>query len=323
MTGAPLHPHAARVVGSVVGSVAGSVAGESAWVEVEGHRLRLTSLDKVLYPATGTTKAEVADYLARVSGPLLAQLADRPVTRVRWPHGTATPEQRFFEKNAPRGAPAWLRTVVVEGDDDQVTYPLLDGVAGLVWAANLSALELHTPQWRVGADGAPRHPDRLVVDLDPGPGTGLPECAALAHLVAERLGDDGLSATPVTSGSKGLQLYAPIAGQQGPDVVRAYVHRLADALARERPREVTATMTRAVRTGRVLLDWSQNSGSKTTITPYSLRGRERPAVAAPRRWEELDDSLTQLGPDQVLARLEADGDLMPAPEVTGPRLPER
>lgn len=302
---------------------------ESPWVDVGGRRLRLSHLDKVLYPATGTTKAEVADYLARVSAPLLAQLADRPVTRVRWPHGTAAPEERFFEKNAPRGAPEWLRTVTLpsaESDSGEITYPLLDDVAGLVWAANLSALELHTPQWRVsptGPHGAALHPDRLVIDLDPGPGTGLAQCAALARVVASRLADDGLEAVPVTSGSKGLQLYAPLSGTQDADVVRAYAHRLAQSLASERPREVTATTTRAVRTGKVLLDWSQNSGSKTTITPYSLRGRERPAVAAPRAWSELDEGaeLVQLGPEEVLARLEADGDLMPAPGAPGPRLP--
>lgn len=317
-------------------------ADEEAWVEVDGRRLRLTHLDKVLYPSTGTTKAEVADYLARASGPLLAQLADRPVTRIRWPHGMARPDERFFEKNAPRGAPAWLRTVVVTGDE-VITYPLLDDVAGLAWAANLSALELHTPQWRVpaagagdggagvpsgrasvpGVDRAGRRPDRLVVDLDPGPGTGLAECAALARVVAERLGDDGLECVPVTSGSKGLQLYAPVSGQQSAEVVREHARRLAEALARERPQQVTATMTRAVRTGKVLLDWSQNSGSKTTITPYSLRGRELPRVAAPRRWDELDEHLEQLSPEQVLARLEEDGDLMPPRGATGPRLPER
>jgi bifunctional non-homologous end joining protein LigD len=301
-------------------------ADDATWVEVDGRRLRLTHLDKVLYPATGTTKAEVADYLARAAGPLLAQLADRPVTRVRWPHGTGRPGDRFYEKNAPRGAPEWLRTVVVAGDEGPVTHPLLDDVAGLVWAANLAALELHTPQWRVGpheAADAVRRPDRLVVDLDPGPGTGLAECAAVARVVAERLADDGLTCTPVTSGSKGLQLYAPLSGEQGADVVREHAKRLAEGLARDRPGEVTATMTRAVRTGKVLLDWSQNSGSKTTITPYSLRGRERPWVAAPRRWEELDDGLAQLTADEVLARLATDGDPMPPRAAVGPRLPER
>ncbi len=311
-------------------------------VEVGGRRLRLTSLEKVLYPATGTTKAEVLDYVARAAEPLLRQLRDRPVTRVRWPHGVG--DASFFEKNAPAGTPSWVRTARVplrsserDGRADGgappevVVFPLLDDVAGLVWAANLSAIELHTPQWRVrraepdGDDGPVRtaHPDRLVVDLDPGPGTGLAECAALAHVVAERLEADGLDPRPVTSGSKGLQLYAAVSGEQDADVVRDYVRRLAESLARDRPREVVATMTRARRTGRVLLDWSQNTWSKTTVTPYSLRGREQPRVAAPRTWDELDEHLEQLSPEQVLERLAADGDLLDDVTGPGPRLPER
>ncbi|ROP42931.1 non-homologous end-joining DNA ligase [Pseudokineococcus lusitanus] len=311
-------------------------------VEVGGHRLRLTSLEKVLYPATGTTKAEVLDYVVRAAEPLLRQLAGRPVTRVRWPHGVA--DTSFFEKNAPPGTPSWVRTAAVplrsgerDGADDgdegveTVRYPLLDDVAGLAWVTNLSAIELHTPQWRVCDGGAPggrgrpartAHPDRLVVDLDPGPGTGLAECAALAHVVADRLLEDGLDPRPVTSGSKGLQLYAAVSGEQDADVVRAYVRRLAEDLARDRPREVVATMTKARRTGRVLLDWSQNTWSKTTVTPYSLRGREQPRVAAPRLWDELDDDLQQLSPQEVLDRLDADGDLLDDVTGPGPRLPE-
>ncbi|MEJ5912876.1 non-homologous end-joining DNA ligase [Pseudokineococcus sp. 1T1Z-3] len=308
-------------------------------VEVGGRRLRLTSLEKVLYPATGTTKAEVLDYVVRAAEPLLRQLRDRPVTRVRWPHGVA--QESFFEKNAPGGAPSWVRTahVALHGSDggtagdappaagtETLTYPLLDDVAGLAWATNLAALELHTPQWRVqgaGRSGAPAptaHPDRLVVDLDPGPGTGLAECAALAHVVAERLVDDGLDPRPVTSGSKGLQLYAALAGEQDAGEVRDYVRRLAEGLARDRPREVVATMAKAARRGRVFLDWSQNTWSKTTITPYSLRGREQPRVAAPRGWDELDEDLAQLSPAEVLHRLDTEGDLLDDVE-DGPRLP--
>lgn len=309
-------------------------------VEVGGRRLRLTSLEKVMYPATGTTKAEVLDYVARAAVPLLRQLAGRPVTRVRWPHGVG--DASFFEKNAPAGAPSWLRTADVplrsgdraaRGDGpgdgvEVVRYPLLDDVAGLAWVANLGALELHTPQWRVvdeGGRGPARtaHPDRLVVDLDPGPGTGLAECAALAHVVAERLVDDGLDPRPVTSGGKGLQLYAAVSGEQDADVVRAYVRRLAEGLARDRPREVVAVMTKAVRRGKVLLDWSQNTWSKTTVTPYSLRGREQPRVAAPRGWDELDDDLVQLSPTDVLVRLDDEGDLLDDVTGPGPRLPER
>ncbi len=305
-------------------------------VEVAGRRIRLTNLEKVLFPATGTTKAEVIDYLVRVSEPLLRQLADRPVTRIRWPHGTADPE-KFFEKNVPAGAPAWVRTARIPTSPRDsssgratITFPLLDDVAGLVWAGNLSAIELHTPQWRVDRNGRPGYPDRLVVDLDPGEGVGLAECSWLARIVAERLGDDGMEAVPVTSGGKGMQLYAPLpdgglpsggstgraraggrARAKDPDDVREYARRLADALAREHGKLVTATMTKSLRRGKVLLDWSQNHSAKTTITPYSLRGRERPTVAAPRRWGELGDDLRQLTYDEVLTRLDSDGDLMP------------
>ncbi|SDQ65669.1 non-homologous end-joining DNA ligase [Quadrisphaera sp. DSM 44207] len=317
---------------------AGPSAGTAQVVDVGGRRLRLTSLEKVLWPASGTTKAELVQYLVAVSEPLLAQLAGRPVTRVRWPHGASSP-QGFYEKNAPAGAPPWLRTVRLPTSGSRaaaagsassrevLVQPVLEDVAGLVWAANLAALELHTPQWRVGPRGAVRCPDRLVVDLDPGPGAGLAECSTLALLVAERLGDDGLQAVPVTSGGRGLQLYAPVSGRQEAAVVSAYARRLAQGLARDHPRLVTAVMTKALRPGRVLLDWSQNSAAKTTVTPYSPRGRERPTAAAPRRWSELGEHLVQLELDEVVARLAADGDLLAAAlrpgSPPGPRLPER
>lgn len=288
-------------------------------VDVGGRPVRLTSLDKVLYPATGTTKAEVIDYLARVSQPLLAHLQDRPVTRIRWPQGVAGTS--FFEKNAPRGMPAWVRTVSVASSDGPITYPLMDDVASLVWAANLSALELHVPQWTVGRRGGVRNPNRLVIDLDPGAPAGLAECSAVAHLVRERLADDGLSAYPVTSGSKGMQLYAPVSGRQGADVLRAYASRLAESLAREHRDLVVAKMTKSLRPGKILLDWSQNTAAKTTISPYSLRGREHPDVAAPRHWEELDEDLTQLSYSAVVERLDAEGDLLEPLLERGPRVP--
>lgn len=291
----------------------------SQMVDVGGRRLKVTNLDKVLYPDTGTTKAEVIDYLVRVSGPLLTQLADRPVTRIRWPHGTRD-QQKFFEKNAPAGTPSWVRTVKVKAGDGSLTFPLLDDVPSLVWAGNLAALELHTPQWTVGSRGGVRNPDRLVVDLDPGEGTGLPECAEVAHLVAERLAQDGLDTVPVTSGGKGLQLYAPLAAEDDADAVRGYAERFARELAKAHGRTVTATMTKSLRRGKVFIDWSQNNAAKTTITPYSLRGRDRPTVAAPRRWDEVDGSLRQLTCDEVLERLE-DGDLMEEFAGPGPRLP--
>ncbi len=292
-------------------------------VEVEGHRLVLTSLDKVLYPLSGTTKAEVMQYVMAVAPALLAQLRDRPVTRVRWPHGTDG--ESFFEKNVPAGAPRWVRRVSIEshstrGRDEHVVFPLVDDLAGLVWLANLSALELHVHQWRVAADGTALVPDRLVIDLDPGPPAGLPECAQVALLVRDALAAvlPGQQVVPVTSGGKGMQLYVDTPDLRDGDSTRALAQGLAEALAGAHPHLVVARMTKTLRAGKVLLDWSQNTRAKTTIAPYSLRGRTgRPTVAAPRTWEEVEDAagtevdvLGQLGPTQVLARLARLGDLM-------------
>lgn len=293
-------------------------SGKVQWVDVEGRRVRLTSLDRVLYP-TGMTKAEVIAYYTAVAPALLRQLADRPVTRIRWPEGVGG--ERFFEKNLPSGAPEWVRHQRLraspggaegDGDDDEgtiVDFPFLDDLPSLVWAANGSALELHTPQWRV-RDGRPQNPDRLVVDLDPGPPAGLDECARVARLVADRLAEDGLTTTyPVTSGSKGMQLYAPLDGSLTAMQVRDYARNVAEELA-ARDAGILATQKRALRPGKVLIDWSQNHPAKTTITPYSLRGRERPTVAAPRTWDEVGPGMTQLGPDEVVRRLEEHGDLL-------------
>lgn len=282
------------------------------WVDVDGRRVRLSNLDKVLWPATGTTKGEMLHYYTRVAPALLRQLADRPVTRVRFPDGVGAPS--FVEKNVPSGTPEWVRhhrLAASPGMDDEgtvVDLPVVDGLAPLVWLANLGAIELHTPQWRVGPRGGVRAPDRFVVDLDPGPGAGLDECARVAHVVAERLDADGLPGTvPVTSGGKGLQLYTPLDGRPAADV-HAYARALAHELAARLPDLVVAEQRKTLRPGKVLLDWSQNHPAKTTITPYALRGRERPTVAAPRTWDEIGPGLRQLLWTEVLDRLDADGD---------------
>ncbi len=283
-------------------------------VTVDGRQLTLKRLDKVLYPEAGTTKAEVLDYYARIAPVLLPQLADRPVTRIRWPDGTES--KPFFEKNVPNHAPDWLRTVVLPtpGSTRQLEtlrFPIIADTAGLIWAANLAALELHVPQWTVGPRGGVRNPNRLVIDLDPGPPAGLAECAEAACLIADRLAEDGLSAVPVTSGSKGLQLYAPLDGSQDAEVVLRYANRLAESLAKEHPTLLVAKMAKVLRGGKILLDWSQNNSAKTTICPYSLRGRAQPWVAAPRTWDELRaGKLTQLLSSEVLRRVAEDGDLM-------------
>lgn len=283
-------------------------------VTIGDREVRLSHLDRVMYPSNGMTKAEVIDYVTRVSPALLRQLHNRPVTRIRFPEGLDG--QRFFEKNTPAGSPEWVRRLTMhaapgapdEGKD--VTFPFLDDLPSLVWAANQGALELHTPQWRVDPNGTVHNPDRLVIDLDPGAPAGLPECASAARVVADRLREDGLETVPVTSGSKGLQLYAPLPGTSTAMEVRAYARALAYELAGRHPDVLVALQRKDLRGGKVLLDWSQNHPAKTTITPYSLRGREQPAVAAPRDWDELGPGLAQLSPAEVLRRLDDAGDLL-------------
>lgn len=302
-------------------------------VTVVGRVLTVSSLDKILYPATGTTKGEVLAYVAAVAEPLLRQLADRPLTRVRWPHGTAG--ESFFEKNVPAGTPDWVRRVTLDspgsrGAGERVCYPLIDDLAGLTWVTNLGSLELHVPQWRVDASETPLPPDRLVVDLDPGAPAGLTECARVALWAREALAEAGYARTvPVTSGSKGMQLYAAPPGPvpaDGPGSPRAVAKAIAQHLERRQPDLVISSMTKAKRPGKVFLDWSQNTTAKTTICPYSLRGkRDRPYVAAPRPWAEIEAAaahgeLWQATPEEVTARLAAEGDLMAAldDETAGP-----
>ncbi|WP_434967630.1 non-homologous end-joining DNA ligase [Janibacter indicus] len=279
-------------------------------VEVGGRTLRLTSLDKVMYPATETTKGEILSYYARAGETVLAHLAGRPVTRVRWPHGTGG--ESFFEKNLPSGAPSWLPRVQVH----DVTYPLVDDLAQLTYLVNLNSIELHVPQWRVDDEGTPRNPDRLVIDLDPGKPAGLHECARVALLLRERLGGLGLDLHPVTSGSKGMQLYARLGGDLTSDQVRDLTQQLAQEMTRKHPDLVLWKMTKTLRPGKVFLDWSQNVAAKTTVCPYSMRGRDDPWVAAPRTWDEVEagaedpDELEQLDIEQVLDRLDEHGDLL-------------
>ena len=301
------------------------MAGEEVLVDVEGRTLRISNLDKVMYPATGTTKGEVLQYYARIAPTLLPHLADRAVTRIRWPHGTGG--SSFFEKNAPSGTPSWVRTVSVpttgsRGESrhgDRLVFPVVDDLATLTWLANLAALELHVHQWQVGRNGRPRNADRIVIDLDPGDPAGLHECCQVALLVRERLAERGLVARPVTSGSKGLHLYATLPRRLPPAESTELAKQVAEELSAAHPRAVTATMTKARRGGKVFLDWSQNAGSKTTITPYSLRGRERPYIAAPVSWAEVEAGaedplgLEQMRFEEVVERVEERGDLFADP----------
>ena len=281
-------------------------------VEVEGRTLKLTSLDKLLYPATETTKGEVLNYYATVAPILLEHMAARPVTRVRWPHGVIG--DSFFEKNLPSGAPSWLERVRI----DDVTYPLVPDMATLTYLVNLNSLEFHVPQWTVadGADGKPlrENPNRLVIDLDPGKPADLHECCRVALHLRERLDTLGLTLFPVTSGSKGMQLYAALGGDLTSDQVRDLAQQLAQEMTKKFPELVLWKMTKSLRPDKVFFDWSQNVAAKTTISPYSLRGRELPCAAAPRTWDEveagaakrggieqvmIDDMLERIGPGGI------------------------
>ncbi|WP_422116708.1 ATP-dependent DNA ligase [Brachybacterium sp. UNK5269] len=277
-------------------------------VEVEGRTLRLSNLDKVLYPATGTTKGEVIDYYRRVAPVLIPQATRRPATRKRWVDGVGTeesPGKVFFRKDLEDSAPDWIPRGDIEHRGGTSSYPLVDETAVLVWLAQVAALEIHTPQWRFDEDRAPAHPDRLVLDLDPGEGAQLEDCARVARWCREILADMGLQAHPVTSGSKGIHLYAPLDGTSTSEEVSAVAHQLARALQADHPDHVVSDMKKSLRAGKVLVDWSQNNGKKTTVCPYSLRGRLRPTVAAPRTWEEIEDpDLAQLELDEVLERVE-------------------
>ena len=284
-------------------------------VTVDGHALTLTNLAKVLYPQDGFTKAEVLDYYQRMSSVLLPHVAGRPMTLKRYPEGVEG--QSFFQKHAPAGTPAWVRTVDVpshssRGRGGTVTHVVIDDLPTLMWAANLAALELHAPMWQLQNGLAPPHPDLIVFDLDPGEPATIVECCRVAEELRPMLADAGLAALPKTSGGKGLQLYARISGVT-PDNASEQAKGLAQALEHARPDLVTSKMTRSLRSGKVLIDWSQNNGSKTTIVPYSLRARARPTVSTPLTWDEVaactaPEDLVFTAPD-LPTRITTSGDL--------------
>lgn len=307
------------------------MAQEEITVQVADRRLKLSNLDKVLYPRDGFTKAAVISYYTRIAPVLLPHLKDRPVTFVRYPNGVT--EEQFFEKNVSPHAPSWVRTVRLtsrstRGRGEAIDYPMLDDLPALVWAANLAALELHVPQWTIGhtSQGAtPQPPDRLVFDLDPGAPATIVECCRAAERLREILVADGLTPLPKTSGSKGLQVYCAVHTSR-PNSTSAYARSLAEQLARETPDLVVSKMTKSLRRGKVFVDWSQNNPAKTTIAPYSLRGRERPTVSTPVDWDEVrachePDDLVFTAPE-VLDRVAERGDLFAGLADTPARLPE-
>lgn len=283
---------------------------------VRYERVRLTNPDKVLYPATGTTKAEVFDYYLSIADVMVPHIAGRPVTRKRWPNGVDEPS--FFEKQLASSAPDWLERGTIVHKSGTTTYPVINTREGLAWIGQQASLEVHVPQWRF-ADGKQGNATRIVFDLDPGEGVSMRQLCEVATSVRELMGDIGLSTYPLTSGSKGLHLYVPLAEPISSKGASVLARRVAQQLEQAMPKLVTATMTKSLRAGKVFLDWSQNNAAKTTIAPYSLRGRDHPTVAAPRTWDEISDpDLRHLRFDEVLQRVSEDGDLLAALDEDAP-----
>ena len=285
---------------------------EKVQVAVGGRELGLSNLDKVLFPDVGFTKGEVIDYYSRVADVLLPHLAGRALTMIRFPNGIEG--HSFFEKNAPKSTPSWVRKVTLPAPGSTknratIDYIVVEELATLVWLANLAAIELHVHQWRVDDDGAALPADQLVVDLDPGAPAGLAECAEVALMLREHLTDAGLTPVVKTSGSKGMQLTAPIEPTDS-GVVSEYMHEVARQLEKEHEGLVLSAMTRALRPGKIFLDWSQNNAAKTTVAPYSLRARPGATASTPLTWDEVEaGGLTQLRAPEVLDRIAEHGDL--------------
>jgi len=294
-------------------------------VDIEGRQLKLSNLDKVLYPATGFTKGQVIDYYSRVAPILLAHLSGRPLTLKRYPDGVDG--NFFYEKRCPKHRPEWMQTLSVwsSRNKGEVPYCLVDELASVVWVANMASLELHTSLSRDPIE----RPTAVVFDLDPGPCTGIPECARLALRLRDLLDDLGLRLWVKTSGSKGLQPYLPLNTEveyEGSAGTKTFARLLAELLEKESPKEVTSKMAKALRPGKVFVDWSQNDQHKTTVCVYSMRARERPTVSTPVSWDEVEAAAEGHDPlvfetDDVLARIEQDGDLFAEVETVKQELP--
>lgn len=290
-------------------------------VEVEGHALKLSNLDKVLYPTAGFTKAEVLDYYARIAPVLLPHLGDRYVTLKRYPDGVAS--QPFFEKNCPSYKPDWMDVHPM----DDIRFCAVDSLATLTWVSNLAALELHTSMAR---HPDPDTPTMVVFDLDPGPPAGLAECVEVALWIRHVLEDLGLESVVKTSGSKGLQLYLPL-NTPGTthDGAAGFSRTLAQLMEQAHPDLVVSLQRKDLRHGKVLVDWSQNSRHKTTVCVYSLRARDRPTVSTPLSWDEVERAADTGDVDalvfeagEVLERVAERGDLFEPARTVRQELPK-
>ena len=288
-------------------------------VEVDGRRLRLSNLDKVMYPAVGFTKGQVIDYYTRVAPVLLPHLRGRHLTLKRYPNGVEG--GYFYEKQCPSHRPDWVRTAAVwsRHNGRNINYCLADDLATLVWTSNLADLELHTP---MALAAEPKSPTMLVFDLDPGPPAGLVDCAEVGLWLRRVFDDLKLESFPKTSGSKGLQVYVPLNTPATYDQTKGFARALAELMEKHHPERVVSNMAKALRPGKVLVDWSQNDEHKTTVCVYSLRAKERPTVSTPVTWDEVEETSSSRDSDvlvfdhaDVLRRVADQGDLF-APLLT-------
>ena len=289
-------------------------------VDVQGHRLSLSNLDKVLYPAVGFTKGQVIDYYTRIAPAVLPHLRDRPLTLKRYPNGVEG--GHFYEKQAPSHRPEWVRAEPIELRSKTIHFVVCDDLPTLVWLANLADLELH-PSLSLVEDI--NRPTVMAFDLDPGPGTGLPECCEVAFLLRDALDQLGLECFAKTSGSKGIQVYVPLNNEEVDydHGTKRLSHALARHLEAQHPQLIVSQQKKELRRGKVLIDWSQNDEHKTTVGVYSLRARERPTVSTPLAWEELEqpEALVFEAAD-VLERVEREGDLFAPVAELRQELPE-
>ena len=282
-------------------------------IEVQGKQLKLSNLEKVLYPAVGFTKKQVIDYYVRIAPAIIPHLAGRALTRKRYPDGVEG--EPFFEKNAPMHRPDWVKTVPIWSDRNRRTvhYVLADDMATLVWLANLAALELH-PSLALATDIT--CPTEMVFDLDPGPPANIVQCCQVGLWLREIFEHFNLQSFPKTSGSKGLQIYVPLNTPVPYEATKLFSHALAQLLEHDHREQVVSEMKKQVRTGKVFVDWSQNDEHKTTIGVYSLRAREHPTVSTPVTWDEVerahkkkDAGLLVFEAQEAVARFEKLGDL--------------
>jgi bifunctional non-homologous end joining protein LigD len=300
--------------------------GRTEVVEVQGHRISLKNLDKVFYPESGFTKGDVLDYYVRIAPALLPHLRDRPLTLKRYPEGVEGPY--FYEKRCPSHRPPWMRTATIPtaGEDEDIRYCVVDGLAPLVWLASIADLELHTP---LALARSYDRPTTLAFDLDPGPPADLVTCCWVALMLRRLMNGLGLESFPKTSGSKGLQVYVPLEGSETYLRTKAFAHAVARVLAQLFPDLVVERMSKSLREGKVLVDWSQNDRSKTTVCVYSLRARSRPTVSTPVRWDEVERAAKAGRADglvfetkEVLARVRKHGDLFAPVLSLRQRLPD-